>query len=251
MQVGQTYASASQGIYHHEWFTFLAAASWLDGAGRVGPAVNLASNWNATAPKPATVQTTQPSSTIGRTITLNNGRVVNVQTGGGRIVQGNLQSTNVPRMTNVNGRWVQARPIGSNAQNHLINVDGFGRKGISGAHNLNFFEAEAQSRGVIVTNQTPHPTVRGVTQIEYRIPVFDMVGNPIPGQFKPKVQVKTVFDPNVISNEQMFRWGQEAMRNGSIEGRKIYGVAPNGLRFEGYINPITGEITNFYPVISQ
>ena len=57
MQVGQTYGSASQGMSHHDWYTFLAAASWLDGAGRFGPAVNLASNWNATAPKPTVVLT--------------------------------------------------------------------------------------------------------------------------------------------------------------------------------------------------
>ena len=56
MQVGQTYSSASQGMSHHDWYTLLAAASWLDGAGRFGSAVNLASNWNAIAPKPTSGQ---------------------------------------------------------------------------------------------------------------------------------------------------------------------------------------------------
>jgi len=250
MQVGQTYASASQGMSHHEWYTFLVVASWLDGAGRVGPAVNLASNWNATAPRAVGGQTAQPSPTTGRTITLSNGRVVNVQTGGGRIIQGNLQSPNVPRLAKVNEKWTKARPIGSNAQNHLINVDGFAsRTGIKGGHNLNSFEAEAQSRGVIVTNRTPHPTVRGVVQMEYRIPVFDMAGNPIPGKFKTEAQLKTVFDPNIISNDQMFRWGQEAMKNGTFDpiSNQIRGASSNGLNFIGYVKD--GKITNFHPII--
>ena len=47
----------------------------------------------------------QPASPPVRTITLNNGRIVNLQTTNGKIVNGNLQNPNVPCMINVNGRW--------------------------------------------------------------------------------------------------------------------------------------------------
>ncbi len=41
---------------------------------------------------------------------------------------------------------------------------------------------------------------------------------------------------------------QQGMDAGSIVGRKITGVAPNGLKFEGYMDS-DGIITNFYPKI--
>jgi len=79
--------------------------------------------------------------------------------------------------------------------------------------------------------------------------VKDHTGNIVPRQFRPvgNPHVKTVFDPNVISNEQMFRWGQEAMRNATIDGYRVVGRASNGLRFEGFFR--NGVITNFYPVL--
>lgn len=42
----------------------------------------------------------------------------------------------------------------------------------------------------------------------------------------------------------MIQWGKEAMEVG-----KISGYAPNGLKFEGYIDLSTEEVTNFYPVL--
>ena len=38
------------------------------------------------------------------------------------------------------------------------------------------------------------------------------------------------------------------MDSGTVVGRKIFGYSSNGLRFEGYIDLMTEEVTNFYPV---
>lgn len=41
---------------------------------------------------------------------------------------------------------------------------------------------------------------------------------------------------------------EEAMSKGPVSGRVIDGVANNGLKFRGYVDEATGEITNFFPV---
>lgn len=46
----------------------------------------------------------------------------------------------------------------------------------------------------------------------------------------------------------MYKWGLEAMNNGELEGRKIYGVASNGMKFEGYLDK-SGAVDSFYPVL--
>lgn len=71
----------------------------------------------------------------------------------------------------------------------------------------------------------------------------------IPNQYKTIKYPKTVYDSSVISNEQMIQWGKEAMESGVVNGRRIEGYASNGLKFEGFIDLTTDEITNFYPVL--
>ncbi|WP_310888084.1 CdiA family toxin C-terminal domain-containing protein [Priestia megaterium] len=72
-------------------------------------------------------------------------------------------------------------------------------------------------------------------------------GNIIPGELKKVRTPKTVYDPKIISDEQILKWGEEAMKNGEIVGRKITGISKNGVKFEGYIDETTGKITNFFP----
>jgi hypothetical protein len=60
------------------------------------------------------------------------------------------------------------------------------------------------------------------------------------------------YDPTKISDNMIVKWGKEAMeqgvKNGNVAGRKVNGVALNGLRFEGFMNT-SGVITNFYPIL--
>lgn len=69
---------------------------------------------------------------------------------------------------------------------------------------------------------------------------------------------KTIYDPSKITDAKMIEYGKEAMQEGLNAGRTfsqstnviIKGESSNGIKFFGYQNPTTGEITNFHPVIN-
>nr|WP_301290465.1 RHS repeat-associated core domain-containing protein [Paenibacillus sp. 1781tsa1] len=137
---------------------------------------------------------------------------------------------------------------------HLVEVEDVvrkGNKGIVGGHNLDNFNKAFTDRGWSldenIISKTPHPTINGVYEVKYQLPAVDTRGDIIPGQYKNIPNPKTVYDPSVISNEQMVQWGQEAMANGTVNGRIITGTSSNGLKFQGYID--NGEITNFFPTL--
>ncbi|WP_342472624.1 pre-toxin TG domain-containing protein [Metasolibacillus sp. FSL H7-0170] len=145
----------------------------------------------------------------------------------------------------------------SDYDNHLINVQGFNRdasKGITGGHNMdefyNYFRnVEKLDDKDFIHKVTPHPTIDGIIQINYKIPKLDNKGN-LTGEYKHFKNPKTVYDPSKISDATIIEWGKDAMQQGidagSIVGRKITGINPNGLKFEGYMDA-NGTITNFYP----
>ena len=137
---------------------------------------------------------------------------------------------------------------------HLINGTlGNGNKGVVGGHNYDSFKKVLIDAGFdiddCIINIKKHPTIDGIYEIEYRIPARQYGSNGeleiIPNQYKTIDYPKTVYDPAIISNEQMIQWGKEAMESGTIAERKISGYASNGLKFEGYIDLTTQEITNF------
>ena len=134
---------------------------------------------------------------------------------------------------------------------------GKGSKGIIGGHNFNEFKKVLTNAGFnvddCILNIKEHLGVKGIYELEYRIPAKQYGGTGeleiIPNQYKNIKFPKTVYDPSIISETQMIKWGKEAMESGTITGRNIYGFSSNGIRFEGYIDEVTGEITNFYPVV--
>lgn len=142
---------------------------------------------------------------------------------------------------------------------HLISVQDFNRdasKGIIGGHNLddfyNYFRNyEKLDDEDFIHKITPHPTIDGIIQINYKIPKLDNKGN-LTGEYKHFKNPKTLYDPSKISDKTIIEWGKAAMQQGkdtgNIVGRKITGIAPNGLKFEGYMDA-KGIITNFYPII--
>lgn len=136
--------------------------------------------------------------------------------------------------------------------NHFIRGDGIGAKkrGVLGAHNMEYFDSTLESTGfsldqLKVGEPISHPTIKGIYSQQYRLPSYDGYGNFI--GFKNIPSPKTIYDPKLISNRQMLDWGQEAMQNGVRTGRMIEGVAPNGLKFRGFIDD--GIVTNFFPVL--
>jgi hypothetical protein len=140
---------------------------------------------------------------------------------------------------------------------HLINAQSIvrkGNKGVVGGHNLASFEKILTDQGWnvddLIVSKTPHPTIPEVYQIQYRLPALDRELKVIPDQYKNISHPKTVYDPSVISNDQIIQWGKEAMANGEIVGREIRGTASNGLKFTGYLDE-NGKVTNFFPTISE
>ncbi|MBQ4899977.1 EndoU domain-containing protein [Paenibacillus sp. Marseille-P2973] len=145
----------------------------------------------------------------------------------------------------------------SDYDDHLVNVKKFDRdpsKGITGGHNMDefykYFRNVLKLDDVDFINKvTPHPTIDGIIQINYKIPKLDNKGN-LTGEYKYFKNPKTVYDPSKISEVTIIEWGKAAMQQGidagSIVGRRITGIAPNGLKFEGYMDE-SGVITNFYP----
>ncbi|MFJ7729886.1 PrsW family glutamic-type intramembrane protease [Neobacillus sp. NPDC097160] len=138
---------------------------------------------------------------------------------------------------------------------HLVEVQDIVRKkgrGVVGGHNLNNFEKAFKERGwdlkECIISKRKHPSIEGVYEIEYRLPKQDKAGNIIPGEFKKVTHPKTVYDPNIISDKQILKWGEEALKKGKVVGRNISGVSSNGLKFQGFVDD-SGKITNFFPTL--
>ncbi|MEI5914928.1 EndoU domain-containing protein [Bacillus albus] len=147
------------------------------------------------------------------------------------------------------------------------------RNGISGGHNYDEFENYFNSNsnkyelGPVVKKE--HPDIDGIFDIEYKVKYekMDYTGKNGTGEYKvipngDKVYKKTVYDPKIISNDEIIDLSKKAMEEGLNNKReipllkqkkiKIQGQTDyNGknLKFEGIMNSETGEIENAYPVV--
>lgn len=147
--------------------------------------------------------------------------------------------------------------FGDNVDNHLKNVEKIGKGGVSGGHNLVEFKKAISNLDSdlnlddCIINQKAHPTKTGIYEIEYKIPIKDKAGNiKKPIKYKKEVFKKTVYDPKVITDTQIAKWGREAMQNGVVNQAtgEVIGYASNGLKFIGYLDN-NGTVKNFYPVL--
>ncbi|WP_051604924.1 CdiA family toxin C-terminal domain-containing protein [Lachnobacterium bovis] len=179
---------------------------------------------------------------------------------------------------------VEEKPIGPQAklekvkfkegryEHHMSHVEKFtDQGGASGGHNLNNFkEGIANSKYTLDHYEvSKHSDIDGVYEIEYTLkrPVKDYTGKPIPGEFKhvpggKRIFKKTVYDPNVISDNEMIKLSKDAMKEAVKENRFVSRPNQNKrllqgqvsykgkiLKFEGFKNMNTGEIENAYPVL--
>jgi hypothetical protein len=126
-------------------------------------------------------------------------------------------------------------------------------RGIGGAHNLAEFMKVVQSGEIRIVSRTPHPTLKGVEKIEYQMQALDRSGKSN-GQWKSTLPPpKTVYDPQIISDTQMMEMGRQAFGEAQQAGRIDYakrswiGYAPNGIKFQGYIDHKTGAVRSFFP----
>ena len=148
--------------------------------------------------------------------------------------------------------------VSDRALPHLQNVEGYNgdrRKGVSGGHDINNFKHFLQQQFPNVPNpddfivsQKPHPTIDGIYEIYYRVPKQDGKGN-FTGEYKTFAQPKTVYDPAVLSPQQISNWAMEAFTGpgAMIKGNKVEGIASNGLHFVGFLDGNNYAIlNNFY-----
>ncbi|MBF2457018.1 EndoU domain-containing protein [Listeria welshimeri] len=144
--------------------------------------------------------------------------------------------------------------FGDNVKNHLKNVDNINtKKGVIGGHNLDEFNNALTNQGVgldeLILSEKPHPSIKGTYGIEYRIPKKDITGNIAkPITYKNIDTPKTVYDPSVFTEIDIYNLGVEAMQNGKIIGGRVEGTASNGLKFIGYLDE-AGNVKNFFPIL--
>lgn len=125
------------------------------------------------------------------------------------------------------------------------------KRGIGGAHNKDVFERALKDEGGEVVSRTPHPTIPGVEKVEYRLPQLDAAGNPT-GRMQKGGRPKTIYDPEIISDNTMMRWGQEAAdsamrKHNGILPHEWRGTSKDGNPIYGYADQTTNEVTSFFP----
>ena len=147
------------------------------------------------------------------------------------------------------------------------------RNGISSGHNYdefeNYFNSSSNKYELGPVVKKEHPDINGIFDIEYKVKYekMDYTGKNGTGEYKvipngDKVYKKTVYDPKIISNDEIIALSKKAMEEGLNNKReipllkqkkiKIQGQADyNGknLKFERIMNSETGEIENAYPVL--
>jgi hypothetical protein len=139
---------------------------------------------------------------------------------------------------------------------HMINITNYSQKrGLTGGHNLvNFNNYLVQNNIEIQRISLTESSINGISELTYQIRKAD--GS---GEWKSTYFKKTLYNPSIISDEQMIQYGKEAMIEGLSNNRIISqensntiikGQSINGIKFIGYQEPITKEIVNFHPVIN-
>ena len=154
--------------------------------------------------------------------------------------------------------------VSDRALPHLQNVEGYkGNRfaGISGGHDMNSLLTYIHEQlphltddpDELIVSRTEHPTIQGIYNIYYRVPKQDGKGN-FTGEYKTFAYPKTVYDPAVLSPQQISNWAMEAFtgQGAVIQKNMIEGTASNGLHFVGFLdrnNP--SVLNNFYFVFSE
>lgn len=143
----------------------------------------------------------------------------------------------------------KAIPFNPNIEQHMSKYDGFTQKrGISGTHNQLEFNKAVELHDIKILSQESTSTA-GIYNIKYQIPAKDRAGNIV--GYKANIFQKTVYNPNIFSDDVMFNYGKQAAKNSyhfAISNKKTqYNSRFKGVNFRIYIDPKTGNISNFHP----
>lgn len=136
-----------------------------------------------------------------------------------------------------------------NLKNHLTKFDGFTQKsGIKGAHNADEFYSAAAQNSVKIVSSAPSD-INGISQVKYQVPAYDRAGNVV--GYKAKIQIKTIYNPKIFSDQKMLELGQKASISGFRDAMSkeldAYDSHAGGVTFRVYIDKTTGLVHNFHP----
>ncbi|WP_117246847.1 two-partner secretion domain-containing protein [Klebsiella quasipneumoniae] len=123
------------------------------------------------------------------------------------------------------------------------------QKGITGGHNADAFYSTVSEKNVKIVGET-RSSVKGITEVQYKIPAYDRAGN-ITG-YKDKIFTKTIYDPKIFTDQKMLELGQQAASSGYkaaiASGQREYTATAGGIKFQVYLDKKTGMVENFHPV---
>ena len=134
---------------------------------------------------------------------------------------------------------------------HLKTFDVFTQKnGVGGSHNLDAFNQAVAEKGIRITSKTEHPTIKGIYQIEYEIPILDKQRNPT-GIYKKIKNPKTVYDPVIHSDEKILQLSIKAaaigLDNAISKGLRQFTQKVDDITFRVYLDLQSKTVTNVHP----
>lgn len=125
---------------------------------------------------------------------------------------------------------------------------------IGGSHNADSFnQALDKSGAALVGEPIIDPKYPGLKTYNYQAPGVGRTGKP-DGSYKP-VQQKTVYDPNIISDQKMVSMQMQAVKKGAElllkmpTNERMVNVNVNGYVFSVTRDGKTGKISNAFPTI--
>jgi RHS repeat-associated protein len=154
-----------------------------------------------------------------------------------------------------------------NLYNHLTIVEGLDQqKGVLGGHTRQAFYEYANNTRVIpngenqlvnnvrIDREISHPTIQGLSQINYSILKGRKLGG-FENQYKSIKDPKTVWDSNVISDSYIIELGKQAAAKSYHANRAAkkftYTEEAGGIHFRVHKDETTGVVRNVHPVIPE
>ena len=92
--------------------------------------------------------------------------------------------------------------------------------------------------------------MKGITEVKYLVPTKNR-DESLTGEYKTTVGTKTIYDPNVFTDQKILDLGQQAAAKGFNEVMSSksgqVNVTVDGVNFRIYVDKTTGTVRNFHP----
>lgn len=92
--------------------------------------------------------------------------------------------------------------------------------------------------------------MKGITEVKYLVPTKNR-DESLTGEYKTIVGTKTIYDPNVFTDQKILDLGQQAAAKGFNEVMSSksgqVNVTVDGVDFRIYVDKTTGTVRNFHP----